>query len=85
MQDQTIGRDWLCDPGNSLRACAAYIKSQAKSTGFDPIYVACAYNAGRLYANPNRWGLRQFPLGTFKHADRFAAYFNIALQFTGRG
>jgi hypothetical protein len=80
INDPQIGRDWLLDPANSLRACAAYMKTQAKSTGFDPVYAACAYNAGGLYANPNRWGLRQFPLGTSKHADRFVAYFHACLE-----
>ena len=82
MGDPAIDPEWLFKPLNSLRACAAYIKQQSKSTGFDPVYAACAYNAGGLYENTgesNRWRLRQFPLGTSKHADRFVQYFNAAM------
>jgi Transglycosylase SLT domain len=50
MKDPNIDRAWLFNPGNSLDACAAYIKSNhdLKSTDWDPILVACAYNAGGL-------------------------------------
>ena len=78
MSDPKIDRIWLSKADNSLRACAAFMKNQEKLTHFDPIYVACAYNAGGLYENTgaeNRWKLRQFPLGTGRHANRFAAYF----------
>jgi hypothetical protein len=81
----SIDRAWLQDPRNNLRACAAYMRQQSKLTGFDPIQVACAYNAGSVYENrsaANRWRLRQFPIGTSKHADRFAIYFNAAMQLS---
>ena len=45
--------------------------------------VACAYNAGGVYRNDgpsNRWRMRQFPLGTGHHADRFVAWFNDAFR-----
>src|SRR5579864_4640966 len=90
MKDPNIDRAWLFNPANSIDACAAYIKSNhdRQSTDWDPIYAACAYNAGGLYENKgeaNRWKLRQYPLGTSKHADRFAAYFAAACQLVDRG
>jgi hypothetical protein len=53
MKDPNIDRAWLFNPANSLDACAAYIKSNhdLRSTDWDPIYAACAYNAGGLYEN----------------------------------
>jgi hypothetical protein len=83
MGNPSIDRTWLQDARNNLRACAAYIRRQSKITRFDPILVACAYNAGSVYENrgaANRWRLRQFPIGTSKHADRFAMFFNAAMQ-----
>jgi Putative peptidoglycan binding domain/Transglycosylase SLT domain len=74
-----IDRAWLLDPDNSIRAGTAYIAKQARVTSFDPPKVACAYNAGGLYlqAGPeNRWKMRQFPIGTGAHADRFVQWFN---------
>ena len=74
-----IDPDWLRVPANSIRAGTAYIASQKKATGFDPPKVACAYNAGGLHPNQgagNRWKMRQFPIGTGAHADRFVAWFN---------
>jgi hypothetical protein len=75
MKNPAIDRAWLMNVGNSLDACASYIlhNHDHKATDWDPIYVACAYNAGGLYLNAgptNRWKLRQFPLGTSNHADR---------------
>lgn len=80
MNDPSIGRDWLFVPINSIRACASYLKwlNVHKGTGYDPVLSACAYNAGGLYQNlgvKNRWKLRQYPLGTSEHADRFCGYF----------
>ncbi|MDQ3829968.1 MAG: peptidoglycan-binding protein [Candidatus Tectomicrobia bacterium] len=74
-----IDRAWLLDPDNSIRAGTAYIAKQSRVTGFDPPKVACAYNAGGIYlqAGPeNRWKMRQFPIGTGTHADRFVQWFN---------
>ena len=78
----SFGRDWLLIPGNSIEAGTAYIAQQGRLTGFDPPLVAAAYNAGRLAHQAgaqNRWKLRQFPIGTGKHCDRFVRFFNDAV------
>lgn len=78
----SIGRDWLLVPGNSIEAGTAYIAQQARLTCLDPPLVAAAYNAGRLAHQTgaqNRWKLRQFPIGTGKHCDRFVQFFNDAV------
>jgi hypothetical protein len=88
MKNPNIDRKWLFDVGNSLRACAALIKRQSAKTYFDPVCVACAYNAGGLYENQsakNRWRLRQHPIGTSKHADRFVENFNAAVALVRAG
>ena len=85
MRDPAIDRTWLFSVKNSLLACAAYIKLQSAKTSYDPVCVACAYNAGGLYEQKgalNRWRLRQFPIGSGKHADRFVEYFNAALALS---
>jgi len=77
--EDAIGRDWLRQPNNSIRAGTAYIAQQWKETHLDPPKVACAYNAGGVYYNDspdNRWRMRQYPIGTSKHADRFVKWFN---------
>lgn len=83
--DNTIDRRWLLEPGNSIRAGAAYIASQWGSSNFDPPKVACAYNAGGIYYNPseaNRWKMRQYPINSSAHADRFVKWFNeVFLMF----
>ena len=74
-----IDRAWLMLPENSIRAGTAYIRQQFSKTKFDPPKVACAYNAGGVYDNNshnNRWKMRQYPLGTGKHADRFVLWLN---------
>ena len=79
LEEPDIDRDWLLDPNNSIRAGTAYIAQQWKETHLDPPKVACAYNAGGLYYNDspdNRWRMRQYPIGTSKHADRFVKWFN---------
>ena len=79
LEEPNIDRDWLLDPNNSIRAGTAYITQQWKETHLDPPKVACAYNAGGLYYNDspdNRWRMRQYPIGTSKHADRFVKWFN---------
>jgi hypothetical protein len=90
MQDNSIDRRWLLGVNNSLRACAAYMKIQHDKQGtcWDPVLVACAYNAGGLYeqkGEKNRWRLRQYPIGTGNHADRFAAYFGAARRLADEG
>jgi hypothetical protein len=74
-----IDHNWLLVPDNSIRAGTAYIAQQKSTTRFDPPLVACAYNAGGIYRQDgaeNRWRMRQFPIGTSHHADRFVAWFN---------
>jgi hypothetical protein len=74
-----VNRGWLLEPDNAIRAGTAYIARQSRHTSFDPRVVACAYNAGGIYVNhgpANRWRMRQFPIGTSHHADRFVAWFN---------
>ncbi len=72
----------LLIPEVSIRAGATYMWTQARATGFDPPLVAAAYNAGGLYYNDstsNRWRLRQYPIGTSAHVDRFLRLFNAAM------
>lgn len=79
LEEPDIDRDWLLEPNNSIRAGTACIARQWKETHLDPPKVACAYNAGGLYYNDspdNRWRMRQYPIGTSKHADRFVKWFN---------
>jgi len=77
-----LDRAALLDPETSLRAGTAYLRRQARLTNFDPPLVACAYNAGGLYpqaGEANPWKLRQYPIGTGRHADRFVAWFGDAV------
>ncbi len=74
-----LTRERLIDPGYSIWAGTKYILQQHPMTDFDPPVVACAYNAGNVYKNDgelNPWNMRQFPIGTGKHADRFVKWFN---------
>ncbi len=82
--DDTIDRAWLLRPDNAIQAGSAYIARQKAKTGFDPPKVACAYNAGGVYANDgpdNRWKMRQYPIGTGEHADRFVVWFNDCFRY----
>ena len=87
--DAVIDRAWLLVPANSIRAGTAYIRQQRRKTFLDPPKVACAYNAGSVIRNDgpnNRWKMRQFPIGTSAHADRFVRWFNDAFRlFEERG
>ncbi len=77
-----ITRQWLYVPANSISAGTAYIAQQWSATRYDPPKVACAYNAGGLYYNDaqaNRWRMRQYPIGTSHHADRFVKWFNDSM------
>ncbi|HVF48514.1 MAG TPA: transglycosylase SLT domain-containing protein [Pyrinomonadaceae bacterium] len=77
-----VDRDWLLVPGNSIEAGTAYMCKQYKFTKFDPPLVAAAYNAGSLRhqtGSQNRWKLRQYPIGTGKHCDRWIQFFNDAV------
>ena len=79
LQDDSINRDWLLEPGNAIRAGTAFIADQWRITHFDPPKVACAYNAGGVYYNDgakNRWRMRQYPINSSAHADRFVKWFN---------
>ncbi len=74
----------LMTPEVSIRAGTAYIKEQHIVTNFDPPIVACAYNAGGVYQNNgkhNRWKMRQYPIGTSKHTDRFIIWFNDCFRY----
>ena len=79
-----IDRTWLFVPRHSIRAGTSYIREQferpeGQSTRFDPPKVACAYNAGSLLPNDgeaNRWKMKQYPIGSGVHADRFVEWFN---------
>ncbi|MBL8266840.1 peptidoglycan-binding protein [Steroidobacter sp.] len=69
-------------PKESIAAGAAYIWRQARTTRFDPPLVAAAYNAGGIYYNnssTNPWRVRQYPIGTSHHVDRFVRFFNAAM------
>ncbi len=72
----------LRTPDVAIEAGTAFIAQQAGQTLFDPPVVACAYNAGSVVLNQaaaNRWRMRQYPLGTSHHADRFVLFFNGAM------
>jgi len=80
-----MDRTALIEPYWSILSGALYIKFQSKQTHFDPPLVAAAYNAGGIYrqqGKKNRWGLRQYPIGTGKHCDRFVQWWGDALAVT---
>jgi Transglycosylase SLT domain len=82
----SLDREWLRRPRNAIDAGSAYIARQARTTRLDPPLVAAAYNAGRLAHNTgerNRWKLRQYPIGTSKHCDRFVQFYNDAVFVLG--
>lgn len=79
----TIDRAWLLNPSHSIQAGTSYISGQRSKTLLDPPKVACAYNAGSVYENKgrnNRWKMRQYPIGTSEHCDRFVKWFNDAVE-----
>ena len=82
LHNEKIDAKWLKNPSNSIRAGTSYIAEQYPITNFDPPKVACAYNTGGVYQNSvkkNRWKMRQYPIGTSKHCDRFVKWFNDAV------
>ena len=82
--DTTINREWLLTADNAIKAGTAYIASQWKKTDFDPPKVACAYNAGGVYENKgekNRWKMRQYPINSSEHADRFVRWYNDCVRY----
>lgn len=68
------------NPTTNIRAAAHYIAGQRKKTGYDPILVAAAYNAGAIYdassssRYASRWHIRAWP----GHLDRAAAWYGDA-------
>lgn len=79
LQLDHIDAAWLLEPDNAIRAGTGYIARQSPKTLYDPPVVACAYNAGGVYhdrSEQNRWRMRQYPIGTSHHADRFLRWFN---------
>lgn len=82
LDNSSINQAWLLDPGNSIQAGTSYVAEQRPKTNLDPPKVACAYNAGGVYHNRgvhNRWKMRQYPIGTGEHCDRFVKWFNDAV------
>lgn len=65
----------LYSGGPNIDIGTAEIKTRIGKTGFDPILLAAAYNAGGLYESDlNEWHLRS----THDHLDRAAAWFGDA-------
>jgi hypothetical protein len=76
---ESIDEDALHQPRTSIRAGTACIHLMRTRTQLDPPLVACAYNAGNVYFDDgvaNRWKLKQFPIGSGQHLDRFVPWFN---------
>lgn len=78
--DRTLTARDCMDPGVNIRAMAAYVAQQFDRTGFDPILVAAAYNAGSVKTATsgklsNPWRLRSWP----GHLDRAAAWYGDAV------
>jgi hypothetical protein len=68
----------------SIEAGTSYILDQKNETGFDPPKVACAYNAGSIIRNEgteNRWKMKQYPIDSGRHADRFIKWFNDCFRY----
>ena len=81
LNNPKIDRAFLFNPANSIMAGTAVMAHDFPQTGYDPPLVAAKYNAGSIIVNNhpgNRCRLRQFPLNTSKHVDRFVAFFNDA-------
>jgi len=82
LHNKNIDAAWLRIPSNSIQAGTSYIAEQYPVTKLDPPKAACAYNAGGVYENKNpnnRWRMRQYPIGTGEHCDRFIKWFNDAV------
>lgn len=74
-----LSREDLLNPRTSIMAGTSYINDQRRLTALTPPKVAAAYNAGSVYkqdGHSNRWKMRQYPIGTGKHVDRFIQFFN---------
>jgi murein DD-endopeptidase MepM/ murein hydrolase activator NlpD len=84
LKNNSINRKWRLEPKHSIQAGTCYIaeQKQKKKTELDPPKVACAYNAGGVYINEsskNRWRMRQYPINSAEHCDRFVKWFNDAV------
>lgn len=82
LHNEKIYAKWLKNPSNSIKAGTSYIAEQFPINNFDPPKVACAYNSVGVYQNmekKNRWKMRQYPIETSKHCNRFVKWFNQAL------
>jgi soluble lytic murein transglycosylase-like protein len=75
-RDLDITVDWLLKPEQSIMVGSTYVMRQSKMTGFDPVLVAAAYNAGGVYYEPAAamFRLRCYPLGTDAHIVRFCEF-----------
>jgi hypothetical protein len=102
MKDETLDHHWMLDVNNALRVCAAsiYFHFVTVRTTWDPILVACAFNAGGLYQDStpgNIWRMKQynlrlgFPASKPERlpdpdfAERFARQFSAARQLVDDG
>jgi hypothetical protein len=78
-----VNQHWLFVAQNSINSGTCYIREQDYKTDLDPPKVACAYNSGGIYAQlgyNNRWKMKQHPIGTSKHTDKFVKWFNDAVE-----
>lgn len=82
LRDPGLTRSFLLTPAGSIHAGTAYIDRQRTKTFLDPPLVAAAYNAGGLYyqgGKSNRWKMKQYPIGTGEHVDRWVRWFGDAM------
>jgi hypothetical protein len=81
---RSTNREELKNPEVSIEAGTVYIARQRNRTGMDPPKVSCAYNAGGIYPNngtANRWKMKQYPIDSGAHADRFVKWFNDCFRY----
>ncbi len=85
LHDPGLDRARLLDPATSIAAGAALIRQQAvagaRPTGFDPVLVGVAYNAGSLRPMADcPWGVAQTRRdANHWHADAFCGFLGDAL------
>ena len=78
----SVDREWLLRPANSIEAGTAYIARQAARRGSTRRSSRPPTTRGGSSTRTgaeNRWKLRQYPIGTGKHCDRFVRFFNDAV------
>lgn len=83
MNGVRVDRQWMFKTRNALTAAARYMRSQAKVTRWDPPMVGAAYNAGGVYhqtGEANRWKMRNYPIGTATHINKFVYGFNASME-----